>query len=189
MKAPRYQTKTDPELVSLCLEGDSEAWETLITRYRRLIFSIPDKFRFSQADCEDVFQTVVVKLLEHLSSLKDESKISAWLITTTMRHCIQLKSLTQRNVGDEEGMEETPDPGVDIESIQVQSDQQQKIRETMEDLPERCRRLLELLYYDPTNPTYEQISERLQMPVPSIGPTRARCFDKLRTLLRRRGIQ
>ena len=189
MKASRYQKKIDSELVSLCLEGDSEAWETLITRYRRLIFSIPNKFRFSQADCEDVFQAVVVKLLEHLTSLKDESKVSAWLITTTTRHCIQLKSLTQRNVGDEEGMEETPDPGEDIEAVQVQSDQQQKIRETMEALPERCRRLLELLYYDPTNPTYEQISERLQMPVPSIGPTRARCFDKLRTLLRRRGIQ
>ncbi len=189
MKASRYQKKTDSELVSLCLEGDSEAWETLITRYRRLIFSIPNKFRFSQADCEDVFQTVVVKLLEHLTSLKDESKVSAWLITTTTRHCIQLKSLTQRSIGDEEGMEDTPDPGEDIEAIQVDSDQQQKIRETMKDLPERCRRLLELLYYDPTSPTYEQISEKLEMPVPSIGPTRARCFDKLRTLLRRRGIQ
>ncbi len=96
MTVSRYQKMDDPKLVSLCLKGDSEAWETLIMRYRRLIFSIPVKFGFSPADCSDVFQTVCVKLIEHLASLKDESKVSAWLITTTTRHCIQVKSLKYR---------------------------------------------------------------------------------------------
>jgi RNA polymerase sigma factor (sigma-70 family) len=187
--ASRYQKMDDPKLVSLCLSGDSEAWEALIMRYRRLIFSIPVKFGFSPADCSDVFQTVCVKLIEHLGSLKDESKVSAWLITTTTRHCIQAKSLKYRDISDEEEIEATPDRGETMEHIRIQSDQQQKVREAIEGLAERCRRLLQLLYFERASPSYEEIGKSMDMPVASIGPTRARCLDKLRTVLRRKGIR
>ena len=189
MKAAVYKKLTDPELVSRCLDGEAEAWETLIMRYRRLIFSIPNKFGFSPSDCNDVFQTVCVKLIEHLQDLKDESKVSAWLITTTTRHCIHFRSMQQRNVSDVEGMEETPDLSVSTEETRVQSDREQKVRAAIGKMADRCRRLLELLYLDPSSPSYVEISEKLRMPVPSIGPTRARCLDKLRKLLRRRGIE
>lgn len=181
--------RTDAELVARCLEGDSGAWHVLIHRYRRLIYSIPNKFRFDPADCDDVFQTVVVKLLEHLSDLKDESKVSSWLITTTTRHCIQLRSQQRRNVGDDEAMDREAAPGDTTEEIQIQVDREQKIRESITRMPDRCRRLLELLFQDPRSPSYEEISRELGMPVPSIGPTRARCIEKLRALLEERGIE
>jgi DNA-directed RNA polymerase specialized sigma24 family protein len=40
-----------------------------------------------------------------------------------------------------------------------------------------------LLYFDPHEPSYEEVSQRLGMPVASIGPTRARCLEKLRKLI------
>jgi RNA polymerase sigma factor (sigma-70 family) len=189
MKTPRYANLTDPELVARCLSGESEAWETLILRYRRLIFSIPNKFNFSPSDCNDVFQTVCVKLIEHLQDLKDESKVSSWLITTTTRHCIHVRSVKHRDVSDEEGMEETPDPAETSEAVRVRADREQKVRDAIGEMSERCRRLLELLYLDPSDPSYVEISEKLNMPVPSIGPTRARCLEKLRRLLRQRGVR
>ena len=188
MKAIAYKDLTDAELVARCLSGEAPAWETLIMRYRRLIYSIPNKFGFSPSDCSDVFQTVCVKLLEHLGDLKDEAKVSAWLITTTTRHCIHTRSLKQRSVSDEDRLGETPDPGETTEQLRIRTDRQQKVRETIDSMSERCRRLLELLYFDPSSPSYVEIGNVLNMPVPSIGPTRARCLDKLRTLLRRRGI-
>jgi len=66
---------------------------------------------------------------------------------------------------------------------------QQTLRETVQQLPERCRKLIELLYFDTKNPSYEEIGQVMQMPVPSIGPTRARCLEKLEKLLRRRGVK
>jgi RNA polymerase sigma factor (sigma-70 family) len=179
---------SDPELVARCLDGDSAAWEALIHRYRRLIYSIPNKFRFSTADCDDVFQTVVVKLLEHLSDLKDGSKVSSWLITTTTRQCIQVRAQHQRNVGDDEGMDQEPDPGQTSEEVHIQADREQKIRESIARMSDRCRRLLELLFQDPRSLSYEEISGEMNMPVPSIGPTRARCIEKLQILLREKGI-
>jgi len=175
-------------LVARCLEGDPEAWEELISvRYRRLIYSIPNKFRFSPADCDDVFQTIVVKLLEHPGDLKDESKVSSWLITTTTRYCIQVRSLKQRDVSDEDGIEATPDPSATSEEIHIQTDREQKIRESIQEMSSRCRQLLESLSEDP-RPSYEEISRRLDMPVPSIGPNRAQCIEKLQALFRKRGI-
>lgn len=188
MRVQSYEELRDPELVARCLGGDSLAWEALIMRYRRLIFSIPNRFGFIPADCSDVFQTVCVKLIEHLAELRDEEKVSAWLITTTTRHCIHVRSQKQRSVSDEDRIEETPAPGETTEEIRIRTDRQQKVRDTIREMSDRCRQLLELLYFDPANPSYAEIGRRLAMPVPSIGPTRARCLDKLRVQLRRRGI-
>jgi DNA-directed RNA polymerase specialized sigma24 family protein len=62
--------RTDPELVAMCLNGDASAWETLIKRYRRVIYGIPVKFGFEPADAKDVFQTVCLRLIEHLHELR-----------------------------------------------------------------------------------------------------------------------
>ena len=103
MSDNKYKSFGDPELVAMCLGGDARAWETLIQRYRRLIYSIPVKFNFTSADASDVFQAVCLKLIEHLHELKDETKVSAWLITTTTRQCIHVRSQRIReSSGDEE---------------------------------------------------------------------------------------
>src|SRR5262245_20671000 len=186
----KYKQYTDTELVSMCLQGDSRAWEALITRYRRLIYSIPVRFSFTTADASDVFQSVCLKLIEHLHELKDETKVSAWLITTTTRQCIHVRSQKIREgTGPEEDVEEPTDAAENLEDIRVQIEEQQQVREAVEQLADRCRQLVDLLYFDTRSPTYEEVSQILGMPVASIGPTRARCLDKLKTILRRRGIK
>lgn len=189
MSTAKYKTLGDPELVGLCLGGDSQAWEALIVRYRRLIYSIPVKFNFKSADASDVFQAVCLKLIEHLHELKDETKVSAWLITTTTRQCIHLRSQKMRESSTDDDFEEPAAAGENVESIQIQTQEEQTVRDAVEKLPDRCRHLLELLYFSQKNPSYEEISDAMKMPVASIGPTRARCLEKLRTVLRRRGIK
>lgn len=189
MSDSKYKTLGDPELISLCLKGDSQAWEALILRYRRLIYSIPVKFGFSPSDASDVFQSVCLRLIEHLGELKDENKVSGWLITTTTRQCIHVKAQNRREASTEDGYDEPADPSESLEEIRIQIQAQQNVRDAVDQLAERCRKLLELLYFDPKDPSYESIAEAMQMPIPSIGPTRARCLDKLRIVLRRKGIK
>ncbi|HTR98023.1 MAG TPA: hypothetical protein VMH61_08980, partial [Candidatus Acidoferrales bacterium] len=50
-------------------------------------------------------------------------------------------------------------------------------------LPERCQRLLRALYYEDPPPAYADLARRLGVPVGSLGPTRARCMEKLRERL------
>ena len=189
MRAAAYKRYSDPELVAMCLGGDAHAWEALIRRYRRFIFSIPVKFGFADSDASDVFQTVCLKLLEHLHEVRDDRKISGWLATTATRQCFAMRFLKQRESGTEEDIVEPEDPSGTLEDMKLYAEECQLLRETIEELPDRCKSLIEMLYFDLNEPTYEEIRARLGIQVSAIGPTKARCLDKLRLMLRKKGVR
>lgn len=183
----------DHQLIARCLEGNETAWAALIGRYQRLVYSIPLKSGMGEDAAADIFQSVCMRLLEHLGSLKDHGKLASWLITTTTREVWRTSSRSRREAPIGEGGDDDDRPTfaepVDerplAEEEQLQLETQQRVREAVDALPERCRNLIELLYYAEDRPSYEEISRRLEMPVPSIGPTRARCLDKLRKIMER----
>ncbi len=190
MTASAYKSRTDTELIGMCLNGDALAWEVLVMRYRRLIFSIPVKFGFSPADAADVFQTVCLKLIEHLHEVKDETKLGAWLSTITTRQCLSVISARHRETPTaDEDFEEPLDPSKNLEEIRIVTEAQQSLRECVQYLSPRCRSLIDMLYFDTRSLSYQQISEALGMPVASIGPNRARCLEKLKKILQQRGIK
>jgi RNA polymerase sigma factor (sigma-70 family) len=183
--------REDRELITACLGGDHSAWEALIVRYQRLIYSIPIRARLSPDDAADIFQSVCLKLYEKLSTLRDYEKISSWLITTTTREVWRASARNRRDnvfVGAENDDER--DPLSEIAATAPLADeqrqtleQQQIVRQSVDALPERCRNLLTLLFYEKDELSYADIARRMKMPVPSVGPTRARCLDKLKKLL------
>ena len=130
-------------------------------------------------------------LLEKLPTLRDHDKIASWLITTTTRESWRVASQWRREAprraresGDGENRlqdPQSPEPLAD--EVSALLEQQQILREAVESMPERCRTLISLLFYDKDNPSYTDIAQSLKMPVASVGPTRARCLQKLRKLL------
>jgi len=185
-----YKGRPDPELVAMCLTGDATAWETLVRRYRRFIYSIPVKFGLQPQDAADIFQTVCVKWIEHLHELRDEKKLKPWLFTTTTRQCLTLGLAKQREVGaTDEQFEELFGPANDLDEMKISVERQQAIRDSVERLPERCRSLIEMLYLDGSFRTYQEISQLVGMPAASVGPNRARCLEKLKKILQKRGLE
>lgn len=176
-------------LVLQCLAGHESAWEELVRRYRRLIYSIPIRAGLNEEAAADVFQTVCLRLLESLANLKDQQKLTSWIITTTNRESWRASSRSRREAPIGEGGDNTADapyvpeiidekPHAEDEQLSLQ--RQLAVRNAVELLSERCRELLELLYFVEDRPSYEEVSRRMDMPVASIGPTRARCLEKLR---------
>jgi len=74
---------------------------------------------------------------------------------------------------------DTSQPSEPLEALE----QRGAVHRALERLGDRCRQLLKVLYFENTTPAYAQIAERLQMRIGSIGPTRARCLQRLRDLL------
>jgi len=181
----------DRQLIESCLAGEHSAWEVLISRYRRLIYSIPLKSRLSPDDAADIFQSVCLKLYEKLGTLRNLDKISSWLITTANRECWRVAARNRREPPRATSADEREsDPAADIPAPDPLADEmrevlerQQAVRQSIESLPERCRDLLTMLFYQAEEWSYSEIARRMQMPVPSIGPTRARCLEKLKRLL------
>jgi RNA polymerase sigma factor (sigma-70 family) len=186
-----YARVEDREIISACLKGNQEAWEALVLRYQRLIYSIPIKARLSPDDAADIFQSVCLKLLENLSSLRDQEKIGSWLITTTSRECWRISNRQRRDgaAAIDRG-DESSDPLAEIPDLSPLADehldrlqQQQIVRQAVAALPERCSELIKMLFYQKDECSYADIARRIGIPVSSIGPTRARCLEKLKKIL------
>ncbi|HKQ07808.1 MAG TPA: sigma-70 family RNA polymerase sigma factor [Blastocatellia bacterium] len=183
--------RTDRELIAACLAGDAAAWEALVARYQRLVYSIPLKARLSTDDAADIFQSVWLKLYEKLAGLRDHEKLSSWLITTTTREVWRVTARKRRDAAptasDDDDQTDALSqiaataPLADAERELLE--QQQLVRDALEALPERCRNLLTMLFYEKDELSYAEIARRLGMPVPSVGPTRARCLEKMRKML------
>lgn len=181
----------DRALVKACLGGDSQAWEALILRYQRLIYSIPTRAGFSPVDAADIFQSVCLKLFEKLTTLRKQEKISSWLMTTTTRECWRIvekrRRETQPSIYDQDYERDivsrlaSEEPLADQRRIAFE--RQQIVREAVEGLSERCRSLIKLLFYSKEEPSYSDIARQTKVPLNSIGPTRARCLQKLKRIL------
>lgn len=188
---PDFTQREDHELIAACLSGEHAAWEALIRRYQRLIYSIPLKSRLSLDDAADIFQSVCLKLYEKLATLREHGKISSWLITTTTRESWRVSANNRRepqtpNADDEnetDSLSRLPavEPLADEQHEMIE--RQQAVRSAIEMLSERCRDLLTMLFYEHAESSYAEIARRMAMPVPSVGPTRARCLEKLKRAL------
>ena len=183
--------KNDRELLTLCLEGDAVAWEALLARYQRLIYSIPLKMGLSPNDAADVFQSVCMKLLKSLSTLRYQDRISSWLTITTRRESWRIAALRRREQvivpldesGGVQDLVDAPHAEPPLDEQLVILEQQQILRDAVAALPDRCRELITLLFYSKERLDYNEIARRMNIPRASMGPTRARCLLKLRRLL------
>jgi RNA polymerase sigma factor (sigma-70 family) len=178
--------RDDEALIQACRAGDQEAWEQLLRRYQRLIYSIPLRAGLDEDSAADIFQRVFATLHEKLDSLAQPERLRSWLVTTAKRESWALRRRQQRTVGllqpdpDDEGETELPDPGLLPDEVLERMERQHLVRQALAMLDERCRVLLELLFFQHEPPSYAEIAVRLGTSEGSIGPTRARCFQKLR---------
>ncbi len=180
---------TDEQLLGACLRGDPAAWDGLVDRYAALIYSIPLKYGFREADAADVFQSVCVTLLEKLGTVREPRGLAAWIITTTSRQCLALaqRQTRERNrTADRQVPTEIEAAAPDLlpEEEVLALERQYAVRAAIDQLPPKCRGLIEALFSDAYEQTsYQQLSDRLGVPMNSLGPTRARCLSRLRHLL------
>jgi RNA polymerase sigma factor (sigma-70 family) len=181
-----------PDLVRAAAQGDQAAWNTLVDRFAGLLWSIARRYWLSEADAADACQMTWLKLLEHLDSIKDPARLPGWLSTTCQRECLALLRRAGRTVPVcDEGFLDTrsaPSEGTDHPVLVAEANR--TLWAAFGRLNERCQRLLRVLVADAEEgpPSYQGAAVTLGMPVGSLGPTRARCLDRLRKLLEADGI-
>lgn len=190
-----YTDYDDADLIVACQRGDAQAWETLVNRYQRLVYSVPRRAGLDDDQCADVFQRTFAVLVEHLARIDQPGRVRAWLVTTARREALRMAqkaAWTQPlpgGTGDEES-EAAPlaDPGPLPDEVVLQLEEQHLVRTALSQIDERCRQLLTLLFYRAEPAPYDEIAGALGIPAGSIGPTRARCLQKVGRLLKDAGM-
>ena len=173
------------ELLVAAGAGSQDAWNALVHRYGRLVWSVVRGFRFDSATAADVSQTVWLRLVEHCDRIRDPERLASWLATTARNESIRASRRLSRAIPTEFPVEVADDNAPPIDERLLDDEQLREVLGAFGEMSPKCREILELLCTDPPL-DYEAISEILGMPIGSIGPTRARCIDRLRRLLERR---
>jgi RNA polymerase sigma factor (sigma-70 family) len=184
---------TDPlaTLVLAAREGNQDAWDAIVDRFLPLVGAIIRRHRLSEADGDDVSQTVWLRLVEHLDALREPDALPGWIRTIVRNECLRVINTRGRTqpVDPQEygGFDVAGAFAEAVDEDMLAAERRQLLREALAELPAARRELLLLLLTDPPIP-YEEISAQLGIPVGSIGPTRARALDQLRRTRALRGL-
>lgn len=179
----------DRTLLAACQRGEIDAWEQLLRKYERLVFSVARTSGLPADDAADITQITFSYLLQSLTSVNPQT-LGGWLATVARRHSWRLQKRRQR----ESPSEITDDvvehrliaaffPGHSDGNSLERWELVQWLQDGLAQLNERCRNLVVALYFDEDEPSYQVIAETLAIPTGSIGPTRARCLQQLRKIL------
>jgi len=186
----RTAPSSDEKLIKACLKGDSEAWAALIDKYKNLIYSIPVKFGMYQ-DAGDIFQAVCVDLMSELPRLREHRALPKWLIQTCYHRCLQHRRVAGRHVELEPEHAEKPADNNDSplpEQMLVQLEQEQMLRDVIAEMPERCERMIQMLFFETPARPYDEVAKELGLATGSIGFIRGRCLAQLRKQLEKKGF-
>ena len=169
---------THGELLTAAIDGKEEAWTELVDRFGQFVWSIARGFRLDPAATADVSQTVWLKLIENAEKIKDPERLPGWLATATKREALRVTRLRSREPLVDFEWEPPDATAASLDSMLIEDEEVRGALLAYEELSDRCRHLLRLLLTEPPL-SYEEISDLAEMPVGSIGPTRARCVEQL----------
>lgn len=176
------------DLVRAALDGDKASWEVLVQRYSGLVWSVARGYRLGAADAADVYQTTWLRLAEHLGRLSNPGQVGAWLATTARHEALRTARGAARVIPSDDATmvalghvdEYSPErAALDAEQARLDAERYARLWLAFSGLPDHCRQLLRIMIAAPP-PSYAEIAAALDMPVGSIGPTRARCLRRLR---------
>ena len=89
--------RTEADLITAVLRGDSASFEPLVQRYSPRVFATARRYARRESEVEDIAQEVWLKAFEKLSSFRGEAPFEHWLMRLTVRTCYDFLRAHQRN--------------------------------------------------------------------------------------------
>ena len=177
-------------LVEECLNGNQQAWHTLVDRYKNLIYSVPLKYGAPPQDAADIFQAVCLDLFNELPRIRDADAIQSWLVRVASNKCYHWKrhQTAHPEEWDETRMENLSEDGPAAAEMLAGLQREQTVRDAIQQLPPRCRQMISLLFFEHPPLPYAEVAARLSLARGSIGFIRGRCLRRLRKILEEKGF-
>jgi RNA polymerase sigma factor (sigma-70 family) len=170
------------ELLSRVVDGDELAWKELVDRYAGLVWSVARSYRLSSASTDDVVQTVWLRLAEHCGRIREPERLASWLATTTRNEALRVIRGNTRLMPQATVAESVELTAPSVEERITDDATMRAVLRAFAQLSDDDQQLLRLLCTVPPL-DYQTIAEMLGRPIGSIGPTRARCLERLKRLL------
>lgn len=142
---------SEKEIIESVLGGDANAFEELVLRYEKTVYSLAVRMVSDREDAADMTQEAFIKAYNSLSSFRGDSRFSVWLYRITTNVCLDfLRSKSRRPqvsltvVDDDDGdvQLDIPDPAADPEDQLMKRLGMQSLSEGLKLLPDKQRQIL-----------------------------------------------
>jgi RNA polymerase sigma factor (sigma-70 family) len=180
------------ELVDAARSGCPGAWRAVVDRFDAGLHAVAHGYGLDSASVDDAVQQTWLAAVTHLAALRESAALWGWLRRILHRECLRAVSRANREmpVVEQELGEPVATVHVALRAAPAPTPEDQVIRNAqvaalrvaLRRLSRREQQLMTLLS-DSHEHSYTDIAAALDLPVGSIGPTRARCIAKLRPLL------
>ncbi len=172
--------RTDEALVSKIQEGDVLAFEILVKRYQRRLFSFVFRIVYDAHAAEEVVQDTLFGAYKTIDRVDVTKKFSSYLFTIAKNTAISYlrrrkQTVSLKNIEEQAQEEETLYKGL------IEAEKQHRVREALRALEEKYRRVIALYYFDDLS--YEEISQKLKLPVNTVRTHLLRAKKKLKEVL------
>ncbi len=188
-----HRDATLAELTEWSLGGDATAWAALVHRLERVVWKAVNMMTTDADVRTDAFAATWLRLVERLATIREPEKLPGWLTTTATNEVRQILRHRSRQAVQVDWQD--PDDGLatvldasrataadhDHGRGVVREQLATDVRRAFHALDEECRQIIAVLVLADPAPSYAEASELLGRPVGSLGPSRRRCLDKLRT--------
>jgi RNA polymerase sigma factor (sigma-70 family) len=165
-------------VMAAAARADDEAWAALYQQFGSRLHAVARRHRLGTHDAEDVAQTTWLQLFTHIDGVREPAKVGAYLHTVARHVCVRRVTRTRYEEPLQDEVLQRPGAESDADAPLIERERADALTAAVLRLPDRQRRLMQMMLAEPA-PSYAEISEELDMPVGSIGPTRARCFERL----------
>jgi RNA polymerase sigma-70 factor, ECF subfamily len=191
--ADRLVAEEDAVPVAAAKTGDTRAFELLVERHERRIFSLAQRMTRNREDAEDVVQQSFQKAFIHLKKFQGESLFSTWLTRIAINEALMLLRrkrgsrevpISESTTEDETALPlDFPDSGPNPEDSCLQREQERILSAAVNELTPGMREAIELRELGELS-----TGETAQVMGLSVGAVKARVFHgrrKLRKALKR----
>lgn len=177
--------RSDAELWGDVLRGNNAAWRQLVERHSRLVYSVCQYIGLSYADSADCFQQTWLLLFRNRRKIKDVSRLTSWLVTTSRREAIRLRRRRMNASDDPELLQLAGGrrPDEDFNLLELQH----HLELALAGISDDCRHLLQAFFFADEESSYREVANRMGYSINTLGAKRRRCLEKLKEELVRNG--
>ena len=166
------KAQVDFKLVQQTVKGDQKAYAELMSRYKDSIYFMLLKMVNNRDDAEDLTIEAFGKAFKNLHQYTPDFAFSTWLFKIATNNCIDFirrkRKYTfsiDKSMENDSGQEmqfEIKSPMLDPEEKMIKKQKAALMRDVVEKLKPRYKRLVELRYFQERS--YEEIADELQLP-------------------------
>jgi RNA polymerase sigma-70 factor (ECF subfamily) len=156
------QGQDDAALVAGAANGDTSAFEVLVTRYEAVLFRVAFRMLGNYEDARDATQSAFIKAYQKLDTFDQRFRFFSWIYRILLNECLNTRRDRRPH---EDVAPDLPANGTQLDALEA-SDRRKLVQQALLALPVEYRQVVVLRHFGELN--YDDIAATLGIPAKTV---------------------